>query len=359
MLQPELSVGFLIPSAYENTSSIWRKALMQAAELRKLGARAKIFSFSGKGTDQLPDHVHLPLNGGGWFAKERQLAALIDKMRVEGITAAYLRRELWHPCYRKLMSSIATVAEVNSDERAEFKLTMSLPRRVYATLTAGHWRKFPSGYACVTNDLTACIPKDKEFAVISNGILNAVQVPPASTEKPHIVFSATGEYAWHGKDKFVAMARLFPEWDFSFIGDLSDELRQQTPANLKIHGRLPAAEADRLLLSGNIGVGTLAFHRMGMKEASILKVRSYMAAGLPTIIAYKDTDFSNGFDFICEISNTEDNIVRDKEKIRSFVLANYKRRIPWEQVKFASESEKARLRYDLLQRAVVWKKNGR
>ena len=40
------------------------------------------------------------------------------------------------------------------------------------------------------------------------------------------------------------------------------------------------------------------------------------------------------------------------------MLANYKRRVPWDEVKFASESEKARLRYDLLRRAVAWKKNG-
>src|SRR5688572_23542837 len=332
MQPPELTVGFLIPSAYENTSSIWRKALTQAAELRKLGARAKIFSFSGKNGDVLPEHIHIPLEHGGHFQKERQLGKLIEKMQREAVNAAYLRRELWHPSYRKLMSSIATVAEVNSDERAEFKLTMPLWRRLYAQLTERNWRRHPSGYACVTNDLSATVPNDKPFAVISNGILTAVDVPPASTEKPHLVFSATGEYAWHGKDKFVAMARLFPEWNFSFIGDLSEELRKEAPPNLRMHGRLPAPQADKLLLSGNIGVGTLAFHRMGMNEASILKVRSYMAAGLPTILAYRDIDLSRDFDFICQLSNTENNVVEEKEKIRAFVLANYKRRVGWDNV---------------------------
>jgi hypothetical protein len=294
-------------------------------------------------------------------AKERQVGKLVQRMIIAGVDVAYVRREQWHPAYRRMMRAIPTVAEVNTDDRAEFKLTKSFIRRLYASFTARCWREYPAGYACVTNDLATLVPSGKPVAVISNGIPTPTEEISGVTERgiqkcPHLFFSCTGRYAWHGLDKYLTMARLFPEWQFSFAGDFPEEWRKDAPLNLKIHGKLSAADADKLLLSANIGVGTLAFHRMDMHEASILKVRSYMAAGLPSIIAYRDTDFSKNFDFICEIANTEDNIQRDKEKIRSFVLANYQRRVPWEKVSFASESEKARLRHQLLLRSIEWRK---
>ena len=61
MSQRELTVGFLLPSPYNAASGIWRKVLLQANELRKIGARALIFSFTGEGSDSLVDHIHFPL----------------------------------------------------------------------------------------------------------------------------------------------------------------------------------------------------------------------------------------------------------------------------------------------------------
>ena len=351
MSQRELTVGFLLPSAYNAASGIWRKVLLQVSELRKVGARALIFSFTGEGSDALTDHVHIPLKAGE--SKEMQLRALVEKMVQGGVEVAYLRRELWHPAYRTLMHRIATVAEINTLDSAEYRLTMGLPRRIYSAVTSLFWQSSPAGFVSVTHELAKALPAGKPRAIISNGIAEPFSAPLPAAAKPHLFFSGTGSYSWHGMDKFVALARAFPEWDFSIAGEDAAKLGTDVPRNVKCHGKLSSRAADELLATANIGVGTLALHRKNMDEACPLKVRSYLAYGLPSIIAYHDTDFSGNYDFICLISNTENNVVSEKEKIAKFVMANFQRRVGWEKVKFASETEKARQRYQFFQQVVA------
>jgi|SRR5687768_1028980 len=351
MSQRELTVGFLLPSAYNAASGIWRKSLLQASELRKIGARALIFSFTGEGSDSLADHIHIPLRAG--VSKEKQLGSLVEKMIAAAVDVAYVRRELWHPAYRTLMRRIPTIAEINTLDSAEYRLTMALPRRVYAAVTALFWQQAPAGFVSVTHELAKALPPRKPRAIISNGIAEPFNTPASGSAKPHLFFSGTGSYSWHGIDKFIALARAFPNWDFSIAGEDAANLGSDTPPHVRCHGKLSSSAADGLLATANIGVGTLALHRKNMDEACPLKLRSYLAYGLPSIIAYQDTDFSGKYDFICQISNTEKNVVSEKEKIASFVTANFQRRVAWDEVKFASETEKARQRYDFFKQIVA------
>ena len=351
-------VGFLLPSRYNPASGIWRKVELQASKLREHGARVIIFSFNGQSAASSCDHVHMPLQEGA--SKEKQLRTLIEQIYKANVDIVYLRRELWHPAYRKLMRNLPVVAEINTLERVEFKQTMSPLRRLYAEITSVFWRRYPSGFVSVTEELAASVPKSKRRAVISNGIPAPASASGSTSVKPHLFFSGTGSYSWHGIDKFIQMARTFPDWDFSFAGEFPQEKQHDLPGNFKSFGALPAAEADQLLTTANIGVGTLALHRKEMVEACPLKLRSYLSYGLPSIIGYKDTDFSRGYSFICQLENTENNIARGKEKIAQFVNENYRRRIPWAEVSFASESEKARLRYEFFESVSTdWKRGKR
>lgn len=339
-----MTVAFILPSAFNEASGVWQKVLLQAQTLRDLGERALIFSFSGKTGATPVDHIHFPLEPR--TGKEKQIARLISRVLESGVDVAYLRRELWHPSYRKLMRSIPTVAEINTLESEEFKLTMSLPRRIYACLTRAAWRRYPAGFVSMTRELATNLPSGKPLAIIPNGITRQPSRENHSA-RPELFFSGTGGYAWHGLDKYISMAALFPQWSFHLAGELPPSLASSNlPANLKSYGALPVAEADALLARANIGVGTLALHRKKMEEACPLKVRSYLSGGLPSIIAYHDTDFSSGFPFICQLPNTEDNITPQREKIRTFVEANYSKPVPWESVRFASETEKAAARRD-------------
>jgi hypothetical protein len=70
-----------------------------------------------------------------------------------------------------------------------------------------------------------------------------------------------------------------------------------------------------------------------MQEACPLKVREYLAYGLPTIIAYEDTDFVGEEPwFLLRLPNVEENVRNGVDEIRVFVQSVLGRRVPREQV---------------------------
>jgi hypothetical protein len=60
-------------------------------------------------------------------------------------------------------------------------------------------------------------------------------------------------------------------------------------------------------------------HRNRLNEASPLKTREYLAAGIPVLMAYRDTDFLHGAPFLLELPNEEDNVFPNLEHIDRFV----------------------------------------
>ena len=46
----------------------------------------------------------------------------------------------------------------------------------------------------------------------------------------------------------------------------------------------------RCMIAVILQVGSLGLHRIGLTEASTLKVREYWARGIPFLLSYEDTD---------------------------------------------------------------------
>jgi hypothetical protein len=89
----------------------------------------------------------------------------------------------------------------------------------------------------------------------------------------------------------------------------------------------------------DVGISTLALHRKNMNEACPMKVRQYLAQGLPVLAASYDTDIQSDQCFYLQLPNCEENIrphARDiidfiqsvfgryaiREKAREFAIAN-------------------------------------
>src|SRR5207249_2857500 len=90
------------------------------------------------------------------------------------------------------------------------------------------------------------------------------------------------------------------------------------PANVHVHGVLDRAQLHRLLAQVDVGVGTLALHRKGLEEASALKVREYLALGLPVVLGNADTDFPDGADFLLRVPNAQGGLVGAAEQLEAF-----------------------------------------
>ncbi|MBM3126488.1 MAG: glycosyltransferase family 4 protein [Chloroflexi bacterium] len=157
--------------------------------------------------------------------------------------------------------------------------------------------------------------------VISNGIElgDLAPYPAPNNDTPVLVFAGSPGFGWHGVDKIIELAILCPDLQVEIVGYCIEDLKMKIPSNVRLHGFVPRARLGGILAGADVALGTLALHRKNMQEASALKVRESLLAGIPTIIAYEDTDLA-GLDlpYLLRLPNTEENIRENAGRIRDF-----------------------------------------
>lgn len=234
---------------------------------------------------------------------------------------AYRRQMLYHPAISYLAARVPMVIEVNTNDVYEFQAGSKI--RQWLNLAT---RQF-SYSACVgvifvtqeLSDSSEFEKFDKPKVVVANGIeLSKVDpLPPPRNDSPSLVFLGSSGQRWHGVDKIAWLAQQRPDWSFHMVGPSISELGMEPSSNLTMHGYLEHSACRDILARADVAIGTLALHRKGMNEACPLKVREYLAAGLPTIIGYNDTDFPDEVPFILRLPNIEKNI--DVSRVEQFV----------------------------------------
>ena len=284
----------------------------------------------------------------------------IEYILINKFNFVYFRYDLFYPSMLTLFKKIPTVVEINTNDIYEFKHT-SIFRNLYNQITRNFILKNVKGMIFVTKELQ----ESKEFAVylsknvkslvIGNGIdLDKYKTLPLSSanQEPRIVFLGTDGLLWHGVDKIIKMAELFPKWTFDIIGLKGGENLKKGLSNVNFLGFLEKKDYEKILEKADIAIGTLALHRKGMNEASPLKVREYLAYGLPVIIAYNDTDFNNDHEFILKLPNTENNIIENKIVIENFVNRMKGVRVAREKIKHidikVKEKQRINFFYEIL-----------
>lgn len=165
-------------------------------------------------------------------------------------------------------------------------------------------------------------------------IPNTIDIDSVTIQKCHnatlpvgLIFLGSPNQPWHGVDKIIQLARnLGDDFLIHLVGPQEKDIAVfNPPSNVIAHGY--RTDYTDILRKCHIAIGTLALHRNNMKEASPLKVREYLAGGLPVIIAYDDSAFISLAqlpDFILRLKNSEDCIKEHDtiEKIRQFCLKN-------------------------------------
>ncbi|WP_138494502.1 glycosyltransferase [Paenibacillus pinistramenti] len=142
---------------------------------------------------------------------------------------------------------------------------------------------------------------------------------PASTAAPAAGAAAPAGPAAKGRQAAVSAARARAAGHPAQGGEL--------PPNLFFHGKLTRSGYQTLLDQADAAIGTLALYRKDMKEASPLKVREYLANGLPVIIGYEETDFPEEVPFLLRLPAERNNICPHLQEITRFVEAWQGRRI--------------------------------
>lgn len=236
----------------------------------------------------------------------------------------------------RLFARFPTVAEINSNDTVEYTLTLGPWKALYHHLTRRRILRTIAGFVPVTHELARLVePFARPSEVVANSIdLTALApLPPAAgSAPPRLIFIGTPHTPWHGLDRIAEFARLFPEWGFDIVGDdnASWPMNQAgpPPLNLVLHGTLPREGYLPILANASAALGTFGLYRKSMDEACPLKVREYLAFGLPVIGACTDTDIPASADYYLQLPNDNAPLVPHRKTIAAFVAHWRERRVP-------------------------------
>jgi glycosyltransferase involved in cell wall biosynthesis len=318
---------------------VGRKIRSQATAWRELGAEVEVFFVSKAFVHETP---LVPLHSQ-WFlyrnpywgrvAATIRLGRAVDRWRPDVI---YVRYTLFLPPPARLMHKFPTVIEINTDDRAEYRLRSHVAQR-YNEISRRVVLRSANGFVGVTPELAEQIAPRNVHArrtCITNGIdLGDFEVfSQTENSRSRLVFLASAPDPWHGIDKIIWLASALPEFDFDLIGQ-QESGNTSIPKNVNSHGFCSRLEYEALLSGADVAIGTLALHRKRMSQATPLKVREYLSRGIPVIIGYDDPDLADRPWFVLQLPNTERNVQDAVAEIRDFVRSVAGRRVGRDEVR--------------------------
>ena len=160
--------------------------------------------------------------------------------------------------------------------------------------------------------------------IVGNGIsVKSITMRESIPEWPskQLNLIAVGTVAfWHGWDRIIKAIKIIESENnreftvnFTIVGEGPEIKNLKSIVNLlgldqrvKFTGMLQGYNLDREYEQAHLGIGSLGWYRIGVNEASPLKVREYLSVGLPVIYAAEDPDFSESSDIAIRISNDSD-----------------------------------------------------
>ena len=266
--------------------------------------------------------------------RSRELCRKIVRWQPEVV---YFRYAHHSPGLPRLFREFPTIAEINSDDLREYGLTLSAAKRWYHRCTRQWVLRRVRGFIAVPHELAE---RFDDFLIPTVVISNAADLddlnplPSASpSERTRVVLIGNTGTPWHGLDRLGELARLLPEMDFVVIGCTAADYTacdptRHPPDNLQLLGMLTRQDYLPLLSQATAAFGTLGLYRKHMDEACPLKVREYLALGLPVIGAYRDTDIPDDADYFLRLPNNAESLAPWRDRIAAFIESWRGRRVP-------------------------------
>lgn len=315
----------MIVGRNSSQSGVGKKITKQLFYWRELGHEARLF--------EVPeDPIQFGLNIAEVASKILKRLKAVKAVKNDVIQWSpdliYARSGLtYYRSFELLVEKYPTILEVNTNELGEYRIMYPALKYLFYLAMRRRYITRAAGFLCVSRELCRdYLLYNKPIKVIGNGITleEISELPAVEKEQVEIVFIGASQYPWNGIDKVIELARLFPSWIFHIIGIQQQECLNQ---NVIFHGHLEYSEYMKYMERADAAIGTLALHRKCMNEASPLKVREYLAHGIPVIIGYDDTDFPCDVGFLLRIPNSEKNTILNAEAINKFVLGWIGKRI--------------------------------
>lgn len=355
-----MRIAYIAHLRTSRETGVLKKILGQMSTWAAQGHEAKLFVLT-------PEPVWAGMSGvqtetvlAGSLAR-RFLDASMLANRVAAWTPSmvYFRDMEWYPAWNRMMKKTPTVIEVNSNDAAEraqlARSGLSVLKDSYHAITRNLLFKHARGIVCVTQELTNMLARyGLPTAAIGNGIdLKSYEVKaPPSNPEPHLVFVGSPGQPWHGIDLLLTLARHRPGWAFDVVGYSSSDMNAGIPQNVRMHGYLGRESYQLIMDQADIGIGSLALYRNDMYEGSSLKVREYLAQGIPIIIGCRDTDFPGEEPFIFVLPGPHAGILESLQQVDAFVQEWMGKRVARSHVVHLDTSEKERKRLSFLEQVL-------
>src|SRR3990172_166608 len=276
-------------------AGVGKKILRTMNAWRTAGHGAKLFMHTPHfepAQELIPGEVYR-------FQKGKGLRAELDRIRAarDVVTAIrgyapdiiYLRYGLYVFPVHHLPQIAPVIEELNTNDIIE-QMTKGAVYGFYNILTRGLVMRRVKGMVAISNEMAgdpAFTKYGKPIAIIANGIdlENFQPFPPPSNKIPRIVFmgSPSPGQNFHGIDKLIHLGQLCNDIRIDIIG-YDRPSNYEIPLNVIFHGYLSKADYESLLAAADVGIASLALHRVGLQEGSPLKSREYLAYGLPAIV---------------------------------------------------------------------------
>jgi glycosyltransferase involved in cell wall biosynthesis len=348
-----MKIAYLGQMADVSTENgICKKIASQARHWMNEGHHLRYFSLVPTTTvwpGLAPLDADLVARGGGGQRMLRSFE-LVRRIRTWRPDVIYFRYAYYSPGLRSLFRDIPTIAEINSDDLTEYPLTLSRTKVLFHRLTRGRALRAVAAFVPVTHELAARFASfQKPCEIIGNGIaLGAFSIAPLPSlnAAARMVFIGSRDTPWHGLERVAELAALFPDITVDVIGTEPVKAR----ANVIFHGELPRVRYELLLRGATAAIGTMGLFRKQMDEACPLKVREYLALGLPVIGGYRDTDIPEGADYFLQLPNDTNPLAPHRDRIAGWLAQWRTRRVPRESVVHLDNAVKEKRRLDFLQR---------
>jgi glycosyltransferase involved in cell wall biosynthesis len=204
----------------------------------------------------------------------------------------YARTFTWAPGYLGAIAPKGLVIEINTNDEVESR-NYPLAKRVLYRESMRRLFRRADAFVAVTPDLAEHVaPYGKPAMCIGNGISPGrydASIAASQERTRSVLFVGTPGQSWHGIDRVLMLAQAMPQVTFHVAGYSDGHVYP----NVIYHGLLDATSLGILYSRCSVGLGSLAMERVDMSYSSSLKVREYLACGLPVLLESPDADLEN------------------------------------------------------------------
>lgn len=334
-----MNIIYLLSNNVGKSDGILKKVISQIDSWRKNGANVTAYCVTNceNKSVEIDGFKFFYVEPGNVFRKYlsylkvyRLIYADLKKSKVDLI---YWRFEPFKFGMRQIFKRYKTVVEVNADIDKEYRFTKDLSLSLYLRflnyrLLSAKYFKIIKGFVCVTYEIKdrmlSYYPFINNITVIPNSIdLNKYKMLRhfKTNELPVVTFMGTAGYEWHGVDELIEFGNEMKGLLHVNVIGYEDPIGTIRNENVKFHGHLNKEDYLKIFEQTDVAIGVLSLYKKGLNEACPLKVREYLAYGLPVIQTHEDTIFLNNNlkpSWFLVLPNQKESLLSNKQEVLEF-----------------------------------------